>query len=133
MKKCRTSIARGILPVPAVVLGLAVLAGAASVNATESFRALKGAEIRNLFTGMEFTDEVHWVLLFGRDGTLTNTGMGRKTQGRWQVKRDELCLDRPPGERRCYAVLRSGKTYRLQETGFDIYEEGLLQRPVARR
>lgn len=113
-------------------LGLAVLSGVGSVSA-ETFRPLKGAEIRSRFTGMEFTDEVHWVLLFGRDGTLTNTGMGRKTQGRWQVKRDELCLDRTPGEQRCYAVLRSGKTYRLQEPGFDIYEEGLLQRPVVRR
>ncbi|MBN9435796.1 hypothetical protein [Bosea sp. (in: a-proteobacteria)] len=129
MRKRCTSIARGILPVTAVVLGLAVLAGDASVNATETFRALKGAEIRNLFTGMEFTDEVHWVLLFGRNGTLTNTGMGRKTQGRWQVKRDDLCLDRAPGEQRCYAVLHSGKTYRLQERGFDIYEEGIVQRP----
>lgn len=81
---------------------------------------------------MEFTDEVHWVLLFGRDGTLTNTGMGRKTLGRWQVKRDQLCLDRAPEEQRCYDVLYSGKTYRLQEPGIEIYEEGLLRRPVVR-
>lgn len=132
MRKRCTSIARRILLVPAVVFGLAALAGTAS-DATESFRALKGPEIRNLFTGMEFTDEVHWVLLFGRDGTLTNISMGRKTLGRWRVKQDQLCLDRASNDQRCYGVLRSGKTYRLQEPGFDIYEEGLLQRPVTRR
>ena len=114
------------------ILGLAALLGIGTVYA-ETFRPLKGSEIRSRFTGMEFTDEVHWLLLFGQDGTLTNTGMGRKTLGRWQVKRDQLCLDRSPGEQRCYAVLHSGKTYRLQEPGFDIYEEGIVQRPMARR
>lgn len=132
MRKRCTSIARGILPVTAVVFGLVVLAGAASVNATETFRALKGSEIRSTLTGMEFTDEVHWALLFGRDGTLTNISMGRKTLGRWRVKQDQLCLDRAPDDQRCYAVSRSGKSYRLQEPGFDIYEEGIVQRPFVR-
>lgn len=126
------AIIRGTLSVAAMVVGLVLLAGADSVNAAETFRPLKGPEIRSRFTGMEFTDEVHWALLFGRDGALTNIGMGRKTLGRWQVKRDQLCLDRAPDGERCYAVSISGKTYRLQEPGSEIYEEGIVQRPVAR-
>lgn len=125
-------VMRGVSLLVRAALGLAVLTGIGSVAAAETFRPLKGAEIRSRFTGMEFTDEVHWVLLFGRDGALTNIGMGRKTLGRWRVKQDQLCLDRAPDHQRCYAVSRSGKSYRLQEPGFDIYEEGIVQRPLAR-
>ncbi|MGO4175428.1 hypothetical protein [Bosea sp. TAF32] len=112
-------------------LGLAALVGVGPVQA-ETFRTLRGAEIRNRLASMEFTDEVHWALLFGRDGTLTNIAMGKKTLGRWRVKQDQLCLDRTADDHRCYAVQNSGKTYRLQEPDFDIYEEGIVQRPSAR-
>ncbi|WP_293800701.1 hypothetical protein [uncultured Bosea sp.] len=127
---CREAIRR-IRPISGTLFGLVVLASIGSATA-EAFRVLKGPEIRSLFTGMEFTDEVHWTLVLGRDGTLTNIGMGRKTVGRWQVKQDQLCLDRARDEQRCYVVSRSGKTYRLQEPDSDIYEEGIVQRPVAR-
>lgn len=113
------------------VLGMTVLGGVGAVNA-ETFRKLRGPEIRNRLAGMEFTDEVHWALLFGRDGTLTSIAMGRKALGRWRVKQDQLCLDRSADDHRCYVVSASGKTHRLQEPGFDIYDEGIVQRPSAR-
>lgn len=115
-----------------VAIALTVLVADGSAPAAEIFRTLKGPDIRSKLIGMEFTDEVHWALMFGRDGTLTSVSMGKKTLGRWRVKQDQLCLERSPDDHRCYAVSSSGKTYRLQEPGFDIYEEGLLQRPGAR-
>lgn len=130
MKECGNSITRPVLTAGAA-LGLTLLAGIVSVNA-ETFRSLKGPEIRDRLKGMEFTDEIHWALLFGRDGTLTSISMGKKTLGRWRVKEDQLCLDRSADDRRCYVVSSSGKTYRLQELGVDIYEEGVVQRPAVR-
>lgn len=132
MRKRGNAITRGIQPMAGAAFALAVLAGVSFLNAAEPFRALKGPDIRSRLTGMEFTDEVHWALVFGRDGTLASVSMGKQTSGRWRVKQDQLCLDRSANDQRCYAVSRSGKTYRLQEPGFDIYEEGIVQRPSAR-
>ncbi len=133
MKVRDSSIIWGVLPVASAAFGLAVLAGVSSANAVETFRPVKGPEIRSRLTGMEFTDEVHWALLFGHAGTLTSISMGKKTLGRWRVKQDQLCLDRSAEEPRCYAVWSSGRAYQLREPDLDIYEEGVVQRPGARR
>ena len=107
-------------------------AGLSSSLATEAFRQLKGPQIRAKLAGMEFTDEVHWAFVFERNGTFTIVSMGAKGTGRWQVQLDQLCLDRPIDGRRCYAVWISGKAVQLREPGFDIPEEGVLQKPAAR-
>ena len=59
----------------------AIVAGApvsAMVHAEGGFRHLTGPEITARFSGMEFTDEVHWGLIFAPGGRLTS----RQTGGR---------------------------------------------------
>ena len=65
-------------------------------------RQLEGAEITKKFTGMEFTDDVHWAYVFRRGGTLDVFSMGSVGTGTWRVQGNELCLNRGKGEARCY-------------------------------
>src|SRR4051794_15912432 len=81
----------------------------AETGAADTFRQLKGPEIRAKFSGMEFTDDVHWALVFGRDGTLSSFEMGAAAKGRWRVEKDELCLTYTRQGRRCHEVWVSGK------------------------
>src|SRR5919205_991085 len=48
----------------------------ATTQAGSSFRQLTGSEIKARFTGMEFTDEVHWGLIFASGGRLTSVQTG---------------------------------------------------------
>lgn len=130
--KARNSLTWAALETAIAVVGLTALAGISSVDAAETFRLLKGSEIRTKLAGMEFTDEVHWALVFGRDGTLITISMGKKSMGRWRVKQDQLCLERSAEDQRCYAVWSSRKALQLREPGLDVYEEGVVQRPAAR-
>ena len=52
--------------------------GPAMTHADNAFRHLTGPEITARFSGMEFTDEVHWGLIFAPGGRLTS----RQTGGR---------------------------------------------------
>src|SRR4051812_44799218 len=92
-----------------VCLGLATETGAA-----ETFRQLKGPETRTKFSGMEFTDHVHWALVFGRDGTVSSFEMGAAGKGTWRVEKDELCLDYSRQGRCCHQVWISGKNVQLR-------------------
>ena len=108
-------------------LGLAV-----ESDAAETFRQLKGPEIRAKFSGMEFTDDVHWALVFGRDGTLSSFEMGAAGKGTWRVEKDELCLNYSRQGRRCHQVWMSGKNVQLRRPG-ELPEDGVLQKPAARK
>ena len=44
--------------------------------AAESVRKLSGAQIRAKFVGMQLTDEVHYRLVYERDGTLRSFARG---------------------------------------------------------
>jgi hypothetical protein len=77
----------------AMLLGLAVLPSAQS-SAAEKFQKLNGSQIRAKFTGMEMTDGTHWADVFLTGGALTTYSMSRKTSGKWEVQKDELCVDR---------------------------------------
>jgi hypothetical protein len=53
---------------PAALVALTICSLACcevSSVAQEQFKKLSGAEIRAKFTGMEFTDEVHWGVVSG--------------------------------------------------------------------
>src|SRR5215204_1590292 len=52
------------------------LAAAACAAGAAEFRKLGSPEIKARFGGMEFTDEVHWAMVFGRDGSLSSFEMG---------------------------------------------------------
>src|SRR5262247_2176399 len=111
----------------AVALGTGVAAG-------EKFQKLTGAQIQARLAGMEITDEVHWADVFSANGTLTSYSMGRKSNGKWSVQKDELCIDRgKEDEGRCYQVWLAGKKVELRREGSTLPLEGVLQRQSARR
>jgi hypothetical protein len=49
--------------------------------AEDQFKKLSGTQIRAKFTGMEFTDQVHWGEVYGSDGKLKSEEMGTKRTG----------------------------------------------------
>jgi hypothetical protein len=103
----------------------------AEAGAADTFRQLKGPEVRAKFSGMEFTDDVHWALVFGRDGTLSSFEMGAAGKGTWRVEKDELCLNYSRQGRRCHEVWVSGKNVQLRRSG-ELPEDGVLQKPARR-
>lgn len=111
---------------------LAVVLGMGPSYAGDAFRQLKGARIRAAFSGMEFTDEVHWVDLYRRDGTLSSASMGLKRTGRWRLDGDSLCLEWKDEETRCYEVWISGKSVQLRQPGHPVIDEGILRPPAGR-
>jgi hypothetical protein len=121
----------------AISVALATLAMNAftSVDAAaeEKFQKLSGSRIRARLIGMEITDEVHWADVFAANGTLTSYSMGRKTIGKWNVQKDELCVDRGKDDGGCYQVWLAGKKVELRREGSKLPLEGVLQKQSVRR
>ena len=112
-----------------LVLGCAVLV-ALDALAVEQFKKISGSQIRARFSGMELTDEVHWREAYLRDGSFKSHSMGRTRTGKWQVQKDELCVDVSPGaDSSCYEVWISGNAVQLKPTGLGLPLEGVLQKP----
>ncbi|MFH6787391.1 hypothetical protein [Methylobacterium sp. MA0201] len=115
------------------VLASLLVAGAVKqAGAADAFRQLKGREITAKFAGQEFTDEVHFAEVFGRDGSLSAISMGKRKAGKWRVVGDELCRSHERDEPRCHQVWISGTKVQLRQPGIDITEDGVLQKPAAR-
>jgi hypothetical protein len=76
----------------AIILAAATLGSITlETNATAGkLQKLSGAQIRAKFTGMQFTDEVHWRYVYDRGGRLRSYSMGTKKIGTWAVEKDEL-------------------------------------------
>ena len=104
---------------------------AASVAPAADFRQLSGPEIKRRFAGMEFTDQVHWALVFRRDGDLTSFEMGAAGKGTWKVEKNELCLQYGREGRRCHEVWVSGNSVQLRSEG-RLPEDGVLEKPRPR-
>ena len=102
-------------------------------DAAEKFQKLSGAQILARLAGMEITDETHWADVFAANGTLTSYSMGQKSNGKWRVQKDELCIDRGKDEGGCYQVWISGKKVELRREGSTLPLEGVLQKQSARR
>src|SRR6266851_4999262 len=115
----------------AIFLGLAVLLSAQAV-AADKCQKLNGSQIRARFVGMEMTDGTHWADVFLTNGALSTYSMGRKTSGKWEVQKDELCVDRGKDDAGCYQVWLSGKKVELRREGASLPMEGILQKPAAR-
>jgi hypothetical protein len=115
----------------AMFLGLAVLLSTQAV-AADKFQKLSGSQIRAKFAGMEVTDGTHWADVFLTSGVLTTYAMSRKTSGKWDVQKDELCIDRGKDDAGCYQVWLSGNKVELRREGSTIPMEGVLQRPANR-
>jgi hypothetical protein len=117
--------------VAAIFFGFAALL-ATQTAAAEKFQRLSGSQIRAKFTGMEMTDGTHWADVFLTNGALTTYSMGHKSNGKWDVQKDELCVDRGKDDGGCYQVWLSGKNVELRREGSNLPMEGILQRPAAR-
>ena len=117
---------------PSEITAIGMLVVAISPTfAAETFRQLKGREITARFSGMEFTDDVHWALVFEKGGRLASFSMGKASRGTWRVEKDEQCSDTGRGEQ-CQQVWVSGKSVQLRRPGLDIFEGSVLQKPKAR-
>jgi hypothetical protein len=103
------------------------------VESAEKFQRLTGAQIQARVAGMEITDETHWADVFAANGTLTSYSMGRKSNGKWRVQKDELCIDPGKDEGGCYQVWLAGKKVELRREGSTLPLEGVLQKQSARR
>jgi len=108
------------------------LVGVARGGAAEKFRQLRGSEIRSRLAGMEITDEVHWTYVFGRNGRLTSVSMGKQDEGRWEVDKDQLCLEVASEDTDCYHVWTLVNRVELRRPGA-LPEEGVLEKPRQRK
>jgi hypothetical protein len=99
--------------------------------AEDGFKKLSGAEIRAKFSGMEFTDQVHWGEVYEANGKLASEEMGKKRTGTWRIEKNQLCTDygKEIGSA-CYDVWMSGKNVqlRIQDSPADPLV-GVLERP----
>ncbi len=112
------------------ITGLALLAVAilgSSAATEEKFQKLTAGQIRARLAGMELTDNVHWRDLYQRNGTVTSTSMGRKRTGKWQIEKDQLCIEfeKEPIPK-CYDVWLSGKQIELRREGL-LPLQGVLE------
>ena len=113
---------------------IAVLAGIGSLVAldagfvaAESLQKLSGAQIRAKFAGMQLTDEVHYRLVYERNGTLRSVALGVKKRGKWVIDKDQLCLYLQEPDDGCYDASFSGKTFTLTPAGLGSALDGILQ------
>lgn len=114
-----------------------VITGAGSAaSAAEQLHQLHGREIQSSFSGKELTDESHWGMIFAKNGKLSSseagTGLGSSAPdakvGRWQVQKDQLCVDLVGGHI-CYVVFAAGKRAILRYNGEDVLD-GIVRAPV---
>jgi hypothetical protein len=117
----------------ASVLGcLACLAGV--VLAEPALR-----DVAERFTEMEFTDDVHWGLIFRKDGRLISvqTGgrftavEGKPQLGKWGVRADQLCFG-IGDHSRCHEVWVSGVSVQLRAEDGTVVD-GVLKKPSLSR
>jgi hypothetical protein len=99
--------------------------------AADTYRPLSVKEIKANFTGMEFTDDVHWAYVFNRDGTILSYSMGRNGKGRWWTEQGGLCLEEG-AEQRCYRVWTEGDKVQLRPIGVHAPLEGVIMKPRKR-
>src|SRR6266566_2289208 len=111
---------------------LAVAVWGSSAITEEKFQKLTAEQIRARLAGMELTDNVHWRDLYQRNGTVTSTSMGRKRTGKWQIEKDQLCIEfeKEPIPK-CYDVWLSGKQIELRREGL-LPLQGVLEPPTGR-
>jgi hypothetical protein len=119
--------------ITAVTIALLAAAALPSGAATEEkFQKLTGAQIRAKFAGMELTDEVHWINLYERNGTVLSNSMGVKRKGKWRVEKDQLCVEFEDEFEKCYEVRLSGTKVELRGEGL-LPSDGVLEQPAGRK
>ena len=99
----------------------------AGLVAAQTLQKLSGTQIRAKFTGMQLTDEVHYRLVYERNGMLRSVALGVKKRGKWVIDKDQLCLYLKEQDDGCYDVTLSGKTFTLTPAGLGSPLDGILQ------
>jgi hypothetical protein len=87
------------------------------IAAATDAKKLSGVQVRTKLSGMQLTDEVHYRLVYERDGTLRSYSMGAKKVGKWTVEKDELCLYLGDADDGCYQVTVSGNRIEMTPSG----------------
>lgn len=130
-KTCPASRPRCLIAALASGIGALVALHGSPVGA-EALHKLSGAQIRAKFAGMQLTDEVHYRLVYERDGTLRSVALGVKKRGKWVIDKDRLCLFLNEPDDGCYDVTLSDKSYTLTPQGLGSAMDGILQ-PISDR
>lgn len=99
----------------------------AGLVAAQTLQKLSGTQIRAKFVGMQLTDEVHYRLVYERNGTLRSVALGVKKRGKWIIDKNQLCLYLQEADDGCYDVAHSGKTFTLTPAGLGSTLDGILQ------
>jgi hypothetical protein len=113
-----------------LLAGLAWVAGTAC--AQDPYKRMSGAAIRKAIVGKEITDGFHYTDQFGANGKGTFITLGRRKEGKWEIKDDQLCMvshSRTSDAMECFELWRDGDRiqYRLPGNG-PALAEGKLQR-----
>lgn len=126
MEESKSQLARCLIAALATGIGGLVTLDAGFV-AAEGAPKLTGAQIRAGFVGKQFTDEVHYRLVYEPDGTLRSFSMSVKKVGKWIVEKDELCLYLGEKDDGCFRVALSGGRIELTPMGLGGALDGILQ------
>jgi hypothetical protein len=98
----------------------------------ETLHRLKGAEIRQLFTGKVLTDGTHWKETYAAGGKLTAGEMGHDAMnGSWRIDGDRLCKTLPDLPNACYEVWGTGSRMELRY-GNETAQQGFLRAATTR-
>ena len=124
---------RGLRDWDAALIFCVMCAGGAMAG--EPFRQLKGSEITARLAGQEFTDGVHWGLVFAKGGRLLSderggpmtVGARDPNVGTWRVEGNTICLTLGEGDPRCREVWVSGRNAQLRGPG-DETLDGILRK-----
>ena len=92
-----------------------------SAAAAESFHKLGEQEIRTRIIGRIITDDAHWWDHYRADGRIDSSDMGRRTIGRWQIKKGQLCIWRGSLDGECYDVWVAGGEIQLRSEGLKLF------------
>ena len=122
----------------ASVVGCIACVSAVAV-AEPAFQKLSARDVAARLGGMEFTDGVHWSLIFGRGGRLTSVQSGGRFTaheanpqfGNWQVRGDQLCFG-IGDQSRCHEVWVSGASVQLRAVDAAVVD-GVLRKPSLSR
>jgi len=121
-------VRRKILSATTIAASIAVLLAIGGGHAfADDLQRLSGAQIRATLAGKQFTDEVHWRDVYERDGSFRGYSMGRKSNGKWSIRGDELGLDLPAPDDGCYAVAASGRRVVMTPQGNGLVVEGIIE------
>lgn len=126
MTESNIRLARCLIAALATAIG-GLMTLDAGVVAAANPRKLTGTEIRTGFAGKQLTDEVHYRLVYEKDGTLRSFSLGVNKVGKWVVEKDELCLYLGENDDGCYQVTRSGERIELIPMGLGGSLDGILQ------